>query len=352
MNEQPASGSPTPAPPGRETVPAVGGQPSVPPAGDRPIDATLTMLEDKLRHLEQELAAVAAQDVSWDAPPPADEPDRAAAPTAPDAPTPAGTPDPVNAPDPVPGQAPALSHRAQAPAPSHRAQHAEAGPPAGPPHATLVDEGRPPSTPSSAPQTEAATDPSPVKAPGPLDIEPPGAMVTQSRLADSPPQSSPASPAAAAHAPSASLVGHVDELMRFRDQLDRYARALVTDYERLLGHLGAVIPHAGAARAGVADAAQEEQTQRGSVTVEAGPFGSLAEVNELERALESVESVLDCILISFEDRRASLHVRLTGPTKLVHELHWALGPGFTVLAAAPDRLSLLLSPAEGVDVGA
>lgn len=303
MNEQADSGSPPPAPPGHGPVPAAGGPASVPHAGERPIHATLSMLEDKLRRLEQDLATVAAGDHELDAPTSANAPDPADAPDPPDAPD---VPAAVNAPD------PGVRHALTASAGDLPPRNGP-GALAATPHATLVDEGR---------------------------------------LGSPPSESFPPPPPAPAHARSTSPTEHLGELLRFRDQLDRYARALVTDYERLLEHLGAVIPNAAVARAATPDAGQEQQTQRGSITVDAGPFADVAAVTELHRALESVENVLDCILISFEDRRASLHVRLTGPIPLVRELRRVPGPAFTVLEAAPDRLSLLLGrDAEGVDVG-
>lgn len=174
-------------------------------------------------------------------------------------------------------------------------------------------------------------------------------------------------------------------LLRFRDQLERYSRALVTDYGRLLAHLGIDVPPAtpwaasagapgveAAARAGAAspaDAGQsgaegvewaseverpteysgrglvyEDILLEGSVVLEVGPLSGLNGLRELEQQLAALSGV-EVGVRAFESGRAALDLRLEGSRRLVGELRGVLSRQFSILDAAPGRLSIVLTTA-------
>lgn len=158
--------------------------------------------------------------------------------------------------------------------------------------------------------------------------------------------------------------GDLELLLRFRDQLERYSRALVTDYGRLLGHLGIDVPPpppwtgppAAFAAAEAPDepneyrgrgAAHEDIVLEGPVTLEAGPVSGVGELREIERHASGVPGA-GVQVRAFEGGRAVFDLQLEHPTSLVAELRRSLGREFLVLDAGPGRLSIVLGgPARG-----
>jgi hypothetical protein len=168
--------------------------------------------------------------------------------------------------------------------------------------------------------------------------------------------------------------GDLDLLLRFRDQLERYSRALVTDYGRLLAHLGIDValpplpppppapptPAGGATResespfAPAAEFAVDEPHEytgrglvyedillEGAVVLELGPVADLAAAREFEAQLAKLPAA-HARVRAFEGTRVAFDLRLGESVRLVAELRGVLRHPFVVLDAAPGRLSIVL----------
>lgn len=148
-----------------------------------------------------------------------------------------------------------------------------------------------------------------------------------------------------------ALSDEIDDLLRFREDLERLARQLEGDHDRLLGRFGApaaATPAAAAAPAAPAPPADPDELARfsGTVVVDAGPFGDIARLGAFEQALAGMAGVEDVYVSAFEDRRALVEVRLAEPLALAAELPAALPFRAAVAIAGPARIAVHLQPAD------
>lgn len=244
-----------------------------------------------------------------------------------------------------------------------------------------------------------AMPPAPMAAPAPV-APPPAAAVA------------PPPPVAAPHAPSArqppapdagELVGaareqlgglssQIDELLSFRDALQRSARELDEEYARVLARIGAPAQaaHTGPPPAPAAPAApplraplatmpagavamppapapasspteltaspqpappagdlHESTPFEGAVVVDAGPFTDISGLSAFEQSLARVPGVQDVYVSGFEGTRALVEMRLGQPLALVAEMRPVVPQPFTVAEAGQGRLRIDLASAGG-----
>lgn len=159
-----------------------------------------------------------------------------------------------------------------------------------------------------------------------------------------------------------ALGDEIDDLLRFRADLERLARQLEGEQDRMMTRLGTPAP-APAPAASPEPVAPPEPVATpipgehgapplaaafaGTVVVDAGPFADVATLGAFEQALGTVDGVDDVCVTAFEDRRAIVEVRLTRPVALAAELPPVLPPRAAVVPAGPDRIAVHLQPAEG-----
>jgi hypothetical protein len=103
-----------------------------------------------------------------------------------------------------------------------------------------------------------------------------------------------------------ALGDQIDGLLSFREDLERIARELDEEYARTLGRL---VPSQ-------APPPPEPDPLEGTVVVDAGPFADLAALTGFEQALGDAPGVEDVYVSGFDDRRATIEVRLAAPTAL------------------------------------
>jgi hypothetical protein len=146
-----------------------------------------------------------------------------------------------------------------------------------------------------------------------------------------------------------ALSDEIDDLLRFREDLERLAHQLEGDHERLLGRFGVPAPTPTptsgpvTAAAPVELGAQERAAHfSGTVVVDAGPFGDIARLGAFEQALAGMDGVEDVYVSAFEDRRALIEVRLAGPVALAALLPAALPFRAAVAIAGPARIAVHL----------
>ena len=164
------------------------------------------------------------------------------------------------------------------------------------------------------------------------------------------PPAAPPGPAPAGPAPTGPGLGdlaqQVDDLGRFRAQLERIGRELEDEYARVLARLQAdPAPPPAAQEAApppprVPEAEAEAEVPAGALTVDAGPFADLAALGVFEAALGAVAGVERVEVTGFEGRRAALEVALGEPVALETELRRALPFPVVRAVSAPGRLSL------------
>lgn len=192
------------------------------------------------------------------------------------------------------------------------------------------------------------------------------------------------------------LRGEIDDLVKFRDQLEAAARELVTEYDRLVGRLrGADLPARSAATAAPAptppphpdpaplaqappaaapydphrlppavaagipgqDAQapapaavepdrRDDLTFVGAVVVDAGPFSDIATLQAFEQGLARVDGAEDVYVRSFEGNRALIDVRLSNPVPLVQLLRNQLPLPITAREAGEGRLTVDVTAAD------
>ncbi len=209
-----------------------------------------------------------------------------------------------------------------------------------------------PAAPAPAPSAPASLAlPAPPQPPQPsLPTEPPRAVAPAPVL---PPD--PAPPVAAPLVQDAQLA----ELLRFREQLERSARELMADYERVLEALRITTD----AALGVSPAPAPPATAAppapwkpapgagvdgilldGSIVVDAGPFTDIDTLSGFERALGAVPGVLDVYVRGFEGSRAQIDVTLGRPVALGTELRTTSQVPFTVTHADAGRLAVAIEP--------
>jgi sarcosine oxidase gamma subunit len=155
-----------------------------------------------------------------------------------------------------------------------------------------------------------------------------------------PPPPAPGRPVAPAAGGTEDLARQIDELARFREQLQRVGRELEAEYERVLARLGQEVgtPAVADAPAATAAAAPVEPAPPGVTVVDAGPFADLAALGSFEAAVGVITGVTAVEITGFEGRRAIAEVRTEGAVALPDALAAVL-PGAAVRAgAAADRL--------------
>lgn len=184
----------------------------------------------------------------------------------------------------------------------------------------------------------------------PVDPAQPRGHATRLDQWTSPPAPPPAAPAGDQ---LGALADQLDELERFRDQLQRTARELEDEYARLVGEAPvAPAQREEPRRAAVSEPprppAQRERAAAdpytGTVVLRAGPFAEIAALGAFEQALERMRGVKDVYVSGFEGRRAVIEIELAGPVPLLAELRAALSEPFTLRDATADGLTLDLEP--------
>ena len=206
------------------------------------------------------------------------------------------------------------------------------------------------------------------------------------------------------------LDAQVDELLRFREQLQRSARELEAEYARVLSRLGA--PSAGAAPAAApvaeplrapiappeyqplpagyqpppaaavepvlapapyapvappvphgvmlppppslpvapplgAASPHDAVSFEGPVVIDAGPFTDISGLSAFEQGLATLPGVQDVYVSGFEGNRALVEMRLGSPIALVAAMRSALPSPFTVTEAGQGRVRIDVHPTPG-----
>jgi hypothetical protein len=170
--------------------------------------------------------------------------------------------------------------------------------------------------------------------------------------AEPPPPPPPPPPAAGA------IEAQLEELLRFRDQLNEAATKLVEDYSRLLEQISRAAgeapapaapppptPSAGHVTFPVpppAAPSPESALHSGNVEIEAGPFADIAELAAFEQAVRRVPNAEDVVVPTFDGGRAVVELRLAAEMPLVFELRRASDRAFDVEHSEPGRLVLAM----------
>jgi hypothetical protein len=95
--------------------------------------------------------------------------------------------------------------------------------------------------------------------------------------------------------------------------------------------------------------APERREYAGAVSLEAGPFGDIEQLNEFEAALTSVPGVEDVYIRTFERHHAHFELRLVEPRPLIDELQ-ARAPGsLHVIEAASSSIRLEIGVKDETD---
>jgi hypothetical protein len=140
--------------------------------------------------------------------------------------------------------------------------------------------------------------------------------------------------AAPAAAPAPDEDDALDELVAFRDLLERSAETLIAEYGRLLDRLRGDP---------LATGRPPEQTFEGHVLIEATPFPDVATLFAFERAVLQVTAVREARVSSYDGCGATVHVLLGEPSPLASELRRVSPLGFTVTDSRPGAITLELS---------
>jgi hypothetical protein len=213
----------------------------------------------------------------------------------------------------------------------------------------LAMVGRSPDQPAPAPGPEA---------PQPSAAAPAGATVetdaqAQAIVADA--RAEAARIVDQAGARVAAIGEQIDELQRLRDDLQRSARALVEEYERVLrrggadGAAAAAAPtlqeQAGAFPPPAADPAPPppavgERLFEGQIVVNAGPFTDIATLGDFEQALARLPQAEDVYVRGFEGNRALIDVKLAGPVALLDEMRRGLPFDFGLVDVGQGRITI------------
>lgn len=192
------------------------------------------------------------------------------------------------------------------------------------------------------------------------------------------------STAASGSTETGSQPGHLAELVRFREQLERSAREFLAEYERVLASLRTTTDAALAATSqlgaaplgppapGVVSAAPpnppaapetvaapwarapsavypglDTTVLDGVIAVDAGPFSDIATLSAFEQALGSVPGVRDVQVRAFEGSRALIDVSLSEPVALGAELRRTAPVAFAITQADAGRLTVAIEPRAG-----
>jgi hypothetical protein len=143
------------------------------------------------------------------------------------------------------------------------------------------------------------------------------------------------------------LARQVDDLGRFRAQLERVGRELEEEYARVMARLRTdepAPPPVVEEPAPVPEPVDDVAQPAGTVVVDAGPFSDLAALGALEAAVGGIAGVEAAEVTGFEGRRALLTVTLAAPVALETELRRALALPVVRAVSAPGRLTLDLGP--------
>src|SRR4051812_29555578 len=163
-----------------------------------------------------------------------------------------------------------------------------------------------------------------------------GAPATSAPVPPPAPVGRPVAPAAGG---TEDLARQIDELARFREQLQRVGRELEAEYERVLARLGQEIEVRP-----VADESEPtpvpvpapmpvEPAAPGVTVVDAGPFADLPALGAFEASIAVITGVTAVEITGFEGRRAIAEVRTKGAVALPEALAAVLS-GATVRAGA------------------
>ena len=173
------------------------------------------------------------------------------------------------------------------------------------------------------------------------------------------PGSAPA-PARSATGGTDELARQIDELSRFRDQLQRIGRELEEEYARVLARLGEKTgtdpvlspPPEPTPPEPTPPEPEPEREKEASVpgssarlAVDAGPFADLDALAAFEQALSGIEGVEAVEVTGFEGRRAHLDVALGAAVSVEAELRAALAVRVVRAVSEPGRLVVDLGPA-------
>ncbi len=191
-----------------------------------------------------------------------------------------------------------------------------------------------PDEPSREPHTSVSTPPAASGAPAPpqpaapADPVPAGPVDDVTRLV------------ADARDELGGLHAHLDELERFREQLERSAQELIGEYDRLLTGLRAVAEREQAAPA--ASTGLDGVILDGMLTVDAGPFEDIASLAELEQALDGLPGVRDVHVRTFERSHALIDVILGEPIAFGSMLRRSSALTFSITRAVPGQVTVAL----------
>ena len=144
-----------------------------------------------------------------------------------------------------------------------------------------------------------------------------------------------------ARAELGDLHARFDELVRFREELERSATELAAKYDRLLTGLREVVERD--QRLAAVGPGLNTALLDGVVTVDAGPFTDMARLAELEQALARVPGARDVHVRSFERGRASIDVILGEPVAVGAALRATSTLAFTLTRAAAGHVSIELT---------
>ena len=154
----------------------------------------------------------------------------------------------------------------------------------------------------------------------------------------------------------------LEELERFREQLERATRELRAEYDRVLGGLRAGLDAARQAPAAPANGngaaagppppvplapaggLGDSTLLDGPISLDAGPFADIATLSGFERALASLPGVRDVHVRLFEGSRAQIDATLDEPVALGGALRRAAPVAFAITPTGPGRLAVAIEP--------
>jgi hypothetical protein len=149
----------------------------------------------------------------------------------------------------------------------------------------------------------------------------------------------------------------LEQLLLFRDRLERVMRGLVEDYSGLLPARHSPPPLTEAAPASshapppplVAPsplvAPEDEAIFEGHVELGVGPFYDIGSLSSFEQQLARLPHATEASVRRFEASHAVIDLRLSAPTVLIRELRLTLGVRFSVRDLSPGRVSLTFDDA-------
>ena len=167
--------------------------------------------------------------------------------------------------------------------------------------------------------------------------------------------------------------GQVEDLLRLRDTLSSTMRAVVREFESLVGRIDRSEPADRQSQPsptllstpGIAATAEAPKTSSirpaepsslglssealatsfsdGHVELNAGPFSDFASLSAFERALGTLPNIEDVYIRRFEGERATIDVTLQQPGSLLNEMTEGLPYRLDVEHAGEDRIAVTVS---------